>query len=59
MATIEHDIITEWLESNQQAFSNPTVYLSFNSYLISEFGITHATKEESLIKRYALLCWEP
>ena len=57
MATIEHDIITEWLESNQQAFSNPTVFLSFNSYLISEFGITHATKEETLIKRYALLCW--
>ena len=57
MATIEYDIITEWLESNQQAFSNPEVYVSFNSYLISEFGITQATKEETLIKRYALLCW--
>jgi exodeoxyribonuclease V alpha subunit len=57
MATDKTDIITDWLLHNNQVFSDPTDFLSFNSYLISELGIQHATQEKVLIKRYALLRW--
>ena len=57
MANNDGDIITDWLVQNEQVFREPTDFLAFNSYLISEFGVAQATEEKALIIRYALLRW--
>ena len=51
------DIIEKWLEKQVYANKEYLSYMSFNSYLLEEFGYKYANTDQGSAQRYILLQW--
>ena len=51
------DIIEKWLEKQVYANKEYLSYMSFNSYLLEEFGSKYANTDQGSAQRYILLQW--